>query len=57
MTNVINHEDNFKQAIFNDLKIADNPKRESLYNIAKKFSDGSMADIYDKAHDLAELII
>lgn len=47
----------FKQALFDDLGIEDNPKREKLYSIAWDLGhDAGFSEVYSHAQDLVELI-
>ena len=50
-------EEEFKQALFEDLGISDNPKRELLYSKAYEMGHSSgFSNIYSYASDLVELI-
>ena len=46
----------FKQDLFNDLGIADNPKREKLFSIAWENGHG-YSEVYNEAIDLVDLIV
>lgn len=47
----------FKQDLFKDLGIENNPKREMLFDKACSVSSDSFSDIYNNARELVDLII
>lgn len=46
----------FKAELLDDLGIADNPKAETLFNLALEYGDKDIGIIYDYAIDMVELI-